>query len=105
MSIETNASVVDTKTVVLKKTFAELTRAEKKDVRKEIKKVIKAEKKSIKTTQTTQGMDHDLKLAAIFGAVGVVGLILGGASSVFWAIGGIALLIGVVFFVIWLTKQ
>jgi hypothetical protein len=50
-------------------------------------------------------MDNDLKLAAIFGAVGIVGLMLGGATDVFWIIGGIALLVGVVFLVKWLVRQ
>lgn len=48
-------------------------------------------------------MDNDLKLAAIFGAVGIVALIISG--DVFYIIGGIALIIGVVFFVKWLVRQ
>ncbi len=50
-----------------------------------------------------KALDKDLKLAAIFGAVGIVALLIGG--DVFWVIGGIALLIGVVFFVMWLARQ
>ena len=44
-------------------------------------------------------------LAAVFGAVGIVGLIIGTGTNVFSFIGGIALIIGVVFFVKWLVRQ
>ncbi len=78
---------------------------ERKEIRaqwkKEIKPMIVAAKKN--SPNPKAGMDEDLKLAAIFGAVGLVGLIIGG--SVFNIIGGIALLIGVVFFVRWLIRQ
>jgi hypothetical protein len=57
---------------------------------------------SVKGAQAS-GMDHDLKLAVIFGAIGIVGLAIGG--DVFYIIGGIALLIGVVFFVKWVIRQ
>lgn len=90
-----------------KVTYAQMTKAEKKAFRKEVGKEIKsyiAAKKKMNSIQATKaGMDHDLKLAAIFGAVGIVGLIIGG--DVFWIIGGIALLIGVVFFVKWIIRQ
>lgn len=91
-----------------------LTREEKRTVRKELRKEIKTYKKEIKNDQKNDGvksdkaakaMDNDLKLAAIFGAIGIVGLILGGAADVFSIIGGIALLIGVIFFVLWLARQ
>ena len=91
------------------KTYKEMTKAEKKEFRKEAKTLmktyIKAKKSGdeIKATEAAAAMDHDLKLAAIFGAVGLVSLIIGG--DVFWIIGGIALIIGVVFFVMWLSKQ
>jgi hypothetical protein len=48
-------------------------------------------------------MDPDLKLAAIFGSIGVVALIIGG--DVFAIIGGIAMIVGLVFFVRWLVRQ
>jgi len=85
-----------------------LSKSQRNDLKKTIrtiKKDSKAEKKNIKSSQSTSALDHDLKLAAVFGAVGVVGIILGSLASVFSVIGGISLLIGVVFFVIWLTKQ
>lgn len=96
-------------TVATEKSYKEMTKAEKKEFRKEAKSLMKAyvnAKKSgdeIKAAEAAAAMDHDLKLAAIFGAVGIVALIIGG--DVFWVIGGIALIIGVVFFVLWLSRQ
>jgi len=91
-----------------KKTFEEMTKKERRQVvrefKKEVKEIVKKED-AVSSTEATQALDKDLKLAAIFGAVGIVGLILGGASGVFWIIGGIALLIGVVFFIKWLIRQ
>jgi aminopeptidase N len=91
----------------MRKTYAQMNKSERKEVRKQIKTAVKsyvkAKKDNLKTNQATKRMDNDLKLAAIFGAVGIVALIIGG--DVFWIIGGIALLIGVVFFVKWLIRQ
>jgi hypothetical protein len=50
-------------------------------------------------------MDKDLKMAAIFGSVGLVLTFLGGVNSVFWVLGVIAIVIGVVFFIRWLSRQ
>ena len=90
------------------KTYEDMTKKERRELRREIKKEIKSiikKKDGVNSVESTKSMDKDLKLAAIFGAVGLVGLILGGASGVFWIIGGIAMLIGVVFFVKWLVRQ
>jgi hypothetical protein len=86
-----------------------MSKEEKKAFRKEakaqIKQYVKAAKSGDKTqmAEASKALDKDLKLAAIFGAVGIVALLIGG--DVFWVIGGIALLIGVVFFVMWLARQ
>ncbi|HWA34106.1 MAG TPA: hypothetical protein VG737_08260 [Cyclobacteriaceae bacterium] len=98
-----------TEPVAVKKvTYMQMTKAEKKAFRKELGKQIKtyvAAKKKMNSVEAQKAgsMDHDLKLAIIFGAVGIVGLIIGG--DVFWIIGGIAMLIGVVFFVKWIIRQ
>jgi hypothetical protein len=88
----------------VRKTYVQMTKTERKALRthlkSEIKNTIKA-KKEIK--QANAIGDRDLKLAAIFGAVGIVGLIIGG--DIFYIIGAIALIIGVVFFVKWLIRQ
>ena len=92
-----------------KKTYAQMNKTERSALRthlkKEVRAFVEAKKKlvSVESTKASQGMDNDLKLAAIFGAVGVAGLIIGG--DVFSIIGGLALLIGVVFFVKWMIRQ
>jgi hypothetical protein len=91
------------------KTYKEMSKAERRSFRKEAKSLIrtyiKAKKAGdeVKAAEAVKAMDQDLKMAAIFGAVGIVALIIGG--DVFWVIGGIAMIIGVVFFVLWLTRQ
>jgi preprotein translocase subunit SecF len=93
----------------VKKAYNQLTKEEKKKVRqllkKEIKAILKNSKKNANTvtTQISGDMDHDLKLAAIFGAVGLVGLLIGG--NFFGVIGAVAMIIGLVFFVKWLMRQ
>jgi len=93
----------------VRKTYLQMSKTErqalKKHLRSEIRSYVKDHKKnfSVESTNATKAMDHDLKLAAIFGAVGLVALIISG--EVFYIIGGIALIIGVVFFVKWLVRQ
>ncbi len=90
-------------TVVEKKTYAQMTWVERKELRRDIKKYIKVKKETVQASKKSNAMDNDLKLAAIFGAVGLVALIISG--DVFYILGGIALIIGVVFFVKWLVRQ
>ena len=97
--------------VPARKTYVQMDKVERKALRRHLKKEVKtfvADKKtlgSVESTKSTQGMDHDLKLAAIFGAVGITGLLISSGNSVFTIIGGLALLIGVVFFVKWIIRQ
>ena len=106
---ETTSPIVETKAAAEKKTYAQMNKVERKALRTylkaEVKNTIKAKKDNVKSTTATKGMDGDLKLAAVFGAVGIVGLIIGTGTNVFFFIGGIALIIGVVFFVKWLVRQ
>lgn len=63
-------------------------------------------KASIKTPlplTTASALDRDLKLSIIFGASGIVALIIGG--SIFKVIGSISLLIGLILFIKWLLRQ
>jgi hypothetical protein len=102
-----NAPVIFKKqeaTIEVKKTYVQMTKSERKDLRKELKSKVKAYVKEKREVEHANAIgDADLKLAAIFGAVGIVGLIIGG--QVFYIIGAIALIIGVVFFVKWLMRQ
>jgi uncharacterized membrane protein len=100
-------TVVPEKTEVkseVRKTYVQMTKSERKDLRIQLKSEIKKHIKEKKDAKHATAIgDRDLKLAAIFGAVGIVGLIIGG--DVFYIIGAIALIIGVVFFVKWLVRQ
>jgi len=100
------APLAETKTTPVKKTYAQMDKTERKQLRSYLKAEVKHSvnaKKATAEASAAKGMDGDLKLAVIFGAVGIVGLIIGG--DVFYIIGGIALLIGVVFFVKWVIRQ
>ncbi len=87
------------------KTYEDMSKKERRELRKEIKNEIKSflKKDGGQSVQATKAIDKDLKLAAIFGAVGIVGLIISG--EIFYIIGGIALIIGIVFLVRWLIRQ
>lgn len=104
------AEVVNTAPLAaVKKTYVQMSNSERKALRSHVRKEIRTyvkEKKNLRVESdqsVKRGMDNDLKLAAIFGAVGIVALIISG--QVFYIIGGIALIIGVVFFVKWLVRQ
>jgi len=92
-----------------KENYAALSKAEKKEIRREavksIKEYVKAKKNgdNDKAEQLAKAMDNDLKLAAIFGAVGIVAAIIGG--DVFWVISAVAWIIAVIFFIKWLVRQ
>ncbi|MFZ1807000.1 MAG: hypothetical protein WAU36_07265 [Cyclobacteriaceae bacterium] len=98
-----SAEVVALNSTEVRKTYAQMSKSERKELRSDVKKYIKEKKESIKAAKKANAMDNDLKLAAIFGAVGLVALIISG--DVFYILGGIALIIGVVFFVKWLVRQ
>lgn len=61
--------------------------------------------KKIFTVNRAQEFDHDLKLAAIFGSVGIVGLLLGVVGEFFLFVGALSLLVGTFFFIRWLLRQ
>jgi hypothetical protein len=89
------------------KKVADMSKTEKKELKQVLKSYVKSIKKGDigKGTDATKAWDHDLKMAAIFGAVGVVLTALGGFNTVFWILGTIALVIGVVFLIKWLARQ
>ncbi|MBX2961715.1 MAG: hypothetical protein KF687_04330 [Cyclobacteriaceae bacterium] len=99
-----NAAMDEAKAVV-----ASLSKSEKKELRKEALQTVKAYAKAIKAgendkaAEMAKAMDKDLKLAAIFGAVGIVTAIIGG--DVFWVISAVAWIIAVIFFIKWLVRQ
>ena len=81
-----------------------MSKVEKKELKREIKRVVKENKmKENVEPNSAKYMENDVKLAAIFGAVGLVLLIIGG--DVLYVLGAIALLIGLYFFIRWLIHQ
>jgi hypothetical protein len=95
----------------VRKTYIQMTKTERKALRthlkSEIKSYVKEQKKNlgIESTKATGAWDNDLKMAAIFGIVGIVGTALWSASEVIGIIGTIALIIAVVFLIKWLIRQ
>jgi hypothetical protein len=93
------------------KAYKELSRSEKKHLRNELKDYIKNHSKKLKavdevaSVNATKQLDDDLKLAIIFGAIGITFAILGGINTVFWVIGVIGLIVGLVFFIRWISTQ
>lgn len=96
--------------LTITKKYKEMTKSEKKEFRKALMTEIKNYKKIKKSgkgdiAHDTKVMDHDLKLAIIFGAIALTLSFFGGVNSVFWVISVISLVVGVVFFVKWITEQ
>ena len=93
------------------KSIKDLSKTEKKELRKKLKDYIKSYKNDVKSVDevasvnATKALDADLKLAIIFGAIGITFSILGGINTVFWVIGVIALIVGLVFFIRWISTQ
>jgi len=93
------------------KKYKAMSKAERKEFKEDLKKELKAyakakkEGKRVASTNATSQLDYDLKMAIIFGAVGLTLSLFGGVSSVFWVLGVIAIVVGVVFLVKWLMRQ
>lgn len=91
--------------------YKNMSRDERKDFKRELKKEIKNYAKQIKSESSvesisaTKELDDELKLAIIFGAIGITLTILGGISTVFWVLGVVGLVIGLVFFIRWISRQ
>jgi hypothetical protein len=80
-----------------------MSKEERKELKKEVKRFVKENKKEIKEGNGQKQLENDVKLAAIFGAVGIVLLIIGG--DVLYVLGAVALLIGLYFLIRWLSRQ
>lgn len=93
------------------KKYKAMSKAERKEFREDLKKELKAytkakkEGNSVASGQATKQLDHDLKMAIIFGAVGLTLSLFGGVNTVFWVLGVIAIVVGVVFLISWLLRQ
>ena len=93
-----------------KKVYTSLTKHQKKEFRRELKKELKTYIKNknsglkIESTQSSgSGIDHDLKLALIFSIVGILILaFVSGQAAV--VIGSIFVVVGIIFFIKWLVE-
>lgn len=91
--------------------YSTLSKAERKAVKREVKQEIRKYTKEYKAnfvggnTKATKELDDELKLAIIFGAVGITLTILGGISFIFWVLGVAGLAVGLVFFIRWISRQ
>ncbi|HEU5289810.1 MAG TPA: hypothetical protein VFU05_04145 [Cyclobacteriaceae bacterium] len=80
-----------------------MSKEERKELKKGVKQYVKESKKDIKEGKATKAMPGDVKLAAIFGVIGIVLLIIGGDALTI--IGSVALLVGLFFLVRWLINN
>jgi hypothetical protein len=102
----TGKPIMDQKAVAEK--IASMSKAERKDLKSDFKKYIKAVKKNpdhVANVKATKEWDHDLKMAAIFGIIGIVLTALYGVGPIFWILGVISLVVAVVFLVQWIARQ
>lgn len=106
----TEVSVSEAREELAKK-YSEMSKSERRQFRKEVKEQIKSYSQSIKDGDGVKAaaemtaMDNDLKLAIIFGAVGLTLSLFGGINEAFWILGVISIVVGVVFLVKWLVRQ
>lgn len=109
--VEMTAAPVMVNGKELEKKYSSLSKAEKKEFRKElkseIKKIIKAKKngESIDSIADRKVMDSDLRNFLIFLVVGILLSAFGGVNSIFWILGVIATVIAIVFLIKWLAEQ
>ena len=109
--VEYTPEIVKEKTALLAQSYKSLSKAEKKEFRKEVKFVLKEaikakkEGKSIESIAEAKAMDRDLKMALIFTVVAIVLGAFTGANSVFWILSIISLVVAIVFFIQWLARQ
>ncbi len=95
----------------VRKTYVQMTKTERKALRthlkSEIKSYVKEQKKNlgIESTKATGAWDNDLKLAAIFGVVGLIFTALWGTSEILGIIGVVAVVIALIFLIKWLVRQ
>ncbi|HZX74602.1 MAG TPA: hypothetical protein VFE57_09285 [Cyclobacteriaceae bacterium] len=91
--------------------YKQMSKTERKEFRKEVMHAAKSYSKAIRkgdhvaAEKAVQAMDHDLRMAVIFGAIGLGLSLFAGVNDIFWIAGTIAFIIGIVFLVKWIIRQ
>lgn len=91
--------------------YKNMSKQERRDFKKEVRTEVRNFAKEIRFHESganiaaTHELDDELKLAIIFGAVGITLVVLGGINTIFWVLGVVGLVIGLVFFIRWISTQ
>jgi len=91
--------------------YKNMSKDERKEFRKAVIHAAKDYSKALRrgdhvaAERAVQAMDHDLKMAVIFGAIGLGLSLFYGAGDVFWILGTISFIIAIVFLVKWIIRQ
>jgi hypothetical protein len=110
-SAEPSSAIAPADKKIIADKISSMTKSERKTLKQDLKEVMKKYSRVIKkddhgqVAKATKEMDHDLKLAIIFGAVGVALSLFSGVSEFFWVLAVIALIVGIVFLIKWLSRQ
>jgi len=91
--------------------YKQMSKVERKEFHREVLHAAKDYSKALRrgdhvaAERAVQAMDNDLRLAIIFGAIGLGLSLFAGVNEIFWIAGTIAFIIGIVFFVKWIIRQ
>jgi hypothetical protein len=89
--------------------LSKFSRKERREFIRDLKDAIRESKKNSHQTDVAPDeikvMDKDLKMAIIFGAVGLTLSLFTGVNAAFGVLGVVAIVVGVVFLVRWLIRQ
>jgi hypothetical protein len=96
---------------VLTKKYTLMSKTDRKQFRRQLKKEIKSyvkldevrKKDNGASIKATKAFDTTVGLALVFGVAGIVLIMLAGTSNVFWVLGAIAVVIGAGLFVKWVS--
>ena len=96
--------------IAFEKKYSEMSKSERKGFKKALKSEIRNLVNSNKddngaSVDEAKAMDHDLKMALIFGAVALTLSFFGGVNSIFWILSVVSLVVAVVFFIKWIAEQ
>lgn len=87
-----------------------LDRKERREIRQALREHFRSRARANRLTHGDEGqaiaaMDNDLKLAIIFGAIGITFGLFAGLGTAVWVLAVGSLITGIVFFIRWLLRQ